>query len=53
MEAEVIAVKEGLEYCVRKGINKVQVQTDSLALKLMLNREWRVPWELIETVEQI
>uniref|UniRef100_M1BLN1 RNase H family protein n=1 Tax=Solanum tuberosum TaxID=4113 RepID=M1BLN1_SOLTU len=29
------------------------IETDSLTLKKMIKRQWKVPWELIEQIEDI
>lgn len=42
---------EGSIYCIEKGFLRVQIQTDSLALKYMLDGLWKVPWELVELIE--
>lgn len=44
IEAEAKVVLQALSYYVKKGLSKVQVQTDSLALKHILAGEWKVPW---------
>ncbi|KAH0712341.1 hypothetical protein KY285_007894 [Solanum tuberosum] len=53
MEAEAKAVLEALKYCIRKKLNQVQLETDSLVLKNMISRNWRIPWELVEIMEDI
>ncbi|KAK4736468.1 hypothetical protein R3W88_000165 [Solanum pinnatisectum] len=53
MEAEAKAILEALKYCIRKKLNQVQLETDSLVLKNIINRNWRIPWELVEIMEDI
>lgn len=53
MKAEARAIKEALHSCVKKGLLKIQVQTDSHTITKMLTGEWKIPWELIELIEQI
>lgn len=42
-----------MKFCINKGMTNVQLQTDSLVLKQMVTREWRIPWELIDIIEDI
>lgn len=53
MRAETRAVKEALNYCVDQVWDFIQVETDSLAVKNILNKNWQVPWEIIDLVEEI
>ncbi|KAK4724387.1 hypothetical protein R3W88_027166 [Solanum pinnatisectum] len=53
MEAEEKTVLEALKYCIRKKLNQVQLETDSLVLKNIINKNWRIPWELVEIMEDI
>ena len=43
MKAEITAIWKAQSYCKRCGITKVILDTDSLTLKNMIQREWRVP----------
>ncbi|KAH0693326.1 hypothetical protein KY290_021507 [Solanum tuberosum] len=51
MEAEAIALWKALQFCLGNGFQKVILETDSLSLKNMLIRNWRIPWEIAERVE--
>ncbi|XP_049396567.1 uncharacterized protein LOC125860610 [Solanum stenotomum] len=53
MEAEVTAVWKALHFCLAKDLKQVKLETDSLALKNMINGSWRIPWEIVEKVEEI
>lgn len=53
MDAEAKAVLEALKYCIRKKLNPVQLETDSLVLKNTINRNCRIPWDLVEIMEDI
>lgn len=58
--AEARAIREGLTFYKDNQINKVILESDSLALVQMINREWKIPWcitmelrcilEIIETI---
>lgn len=50
MEVETMAA---LDYSKDTGFAKLQIQTDSLALKCILLGERKPPWELIEKIEKI
>ena len=43
METKITRIWKALRYCKRCGITKVILDTDSLTLKNMIQREWRVP----------
>lgn len=53
MKAEVRAVWEALSYCIRQNLTYVQLKTDSLVLKNMLVRNWIIPWNIVEKMEEI
>uniref|UniRef100_M1AL57 RNase H family protein n=1 Tax=Solanum tuberosum TaxID=4113 RepID=M1AL57_SOLTU len=53
MEAEVHAIWKGLQFCLRQVFVQVRLETDSLVLKNMIIRNWRIPWELVEKMEEI
>ncbi|XP_060195025.1 uncharacterized protein LOC132625763 [Lycium barbarum] len=53
MEAETVAVQEAIQYCLAHSLQHVQIETDSLALKNILQDAWKIPWQLIERVEQM
>jgi len=52
-EAKAMAIKEALRFCQSFNLKGVTIETDSLTLKMMIEREWKVPWELIEIIEAI
>ncbi|KAH0636655.1 hypothetical protein KY289_036570 [Solanum tuberosum] len=53
MEAEVTKMWKALQFCLENGLRKVRPETDSLALKNMITGSWRIPWEIVEKVEDI
>ncbi|KAH0752435.1 hypothetical protein KY285_005583 [Solanum tuberosum] len=53
MEAEALAIYEALSYCHDNGFRQVIIETDSLCLKRMILKQWRVPWEMVEMIEEI
>ncbi|KAK6777990.1 hypothetical protein RDI58_024708 [Solanum bulbocastanum] len=53
IEAEIIAMWNALKYCKRQGINNIILETDSLSLKNMIMRDWKIPWSLTEKIEEI
>ncbi|KAK6777808.1 hypothetical protein RDI58_024526 [Solanum bulbocastanum] len=42
-EAEVYAIKEALEFCLTLQVQGITMETDSLALKRMIEKQWKVP----------
>ncbi|WMV13503.1 hypothetical protein MTR67_006888 [Solanum verrucosum] len=53
MEEETTTVWKALQHCKRQGITHIILETDSLSLKNMIRRDWKVPWTLIERIEKI
>uniref|UniRef100_M1DVG4 Non-LTR retroelement reverse transcriptase n=1 Tax=Solanum tuberosum TaxID=4113 RepID=M1DVG4_SOLTU len=53
MEAEALAIYEALSYFHGNGFRQVIIETDSLCLKRMILKQWRVPWEMVERIEKI
>lgn len=52
-EAEVYVIKEALEFCLTLHVQGITMETDSLTLERMIEKQWKVPWELIEIIEDI
>lgn len=52
-QAEMEAIKEALQYLPDKEFKEVVIETNSLVLMQMINNIWKVPWELIEQIEDI
>ncbi|KAF3650246.1 hypothetical protein FXO37_18556 [Capsicum annuum] len=46
-EDESTDIKEALEYCHEKLYTKFIIETDSLSLKHMILKQWKIPWELV------
>ncbi|KAH0679660.1 hypothetical protein KY284_020745 [Solanum tuberosum] len=53
MEAEVRAMWEALTFCIRQRYNFIQLETDSLAVKNMIVKNWRIPWSISERMDDI
>lgn len=53
MEAEAIAIREALQYCVSNHIFQVIIETDSLLMKKVLDNAWDTSWSIISIVEFI
>ncbi|KAM3217162.1 hypothetical protein P3L10_026605 [Capsicum annuum] len=52
-EAEAIAVKEALDFCYEKDFKNLIIETDSLGLRKMIIKQWKVPWQIVEIIEDI
>lgn len=53
MDAEITAIWKALRYCQQHCFQQVILEADSLVLKNILNGIWKIPWELIEKMENI
>lgn len=42
MEAESMAIWKALHYCISHGFSNVKMETDSLSVKLMIRKEWKI-----------
>ncbi|KAH0776582.1 hypothetical protein KY290_007993 [Solanum tuberosum] len=52
-EVEAMAILSALRECLKRRLQDVIIETDSLSLKKIILKSWRIPWELIEIVEEI
>ncbi|XP_071912312.1 uncharacterized protein [Coffea arabica] len=50
MQAEAMALLEGLHLCISLGIQYIKVELDSLFLLNVINRESRCPWRIDELI---
>lgn len=48
-----MAMLSALTECLKRRLQEVIIETDSLSLRKFILKIWRVPWELIEKVEEI
>ncbi|KAH0712441.1 hypothetical protein KY289_008400 [Solanum tuberosum] len=53
MEAETSVILSALRECLRRRLWNAIIETDSLSLKKIILKTWRIPWEIIEKVEEI
>lgn len=53
IEAEIHAIWKGLQFCLSQAFVQVRLETNYLVLKNMIIRNWRIPWELVEKMEEI
>lgn len=53
IEAKIIAILYSLRECKSRHFQNVIIETNSLSLKKIIQKAWRVPWELAEKVEEI
>lgn len=52
-EVESIAIKEDLEYYYEKHFTNFIIETDSLSLKQMILMHCKIPWELVDIIEEL
>lgn len=52
-EEESLAIKQALEYCYEENIIDFIIEINSLSLKKMILNQWKIPWELAKTMEEI
>ncbi|WMV31014.1 hypothetical protein MTR67_024399 [Solanum verrucosum] len=53
MVAEITTIWKAMRYCKEQGYANILLETDSLSLKNMIRGEWKIPWKIIERVEEI
>lgn len=53
MEAGSRAVYEALKISTVKGFKQMVLETDSLTLRNIIQRVWKVPWQIAEIMEYI
>lgn len=46
-KAEALAVLSGLRYCAAAGFNAIILEIDSMAMRCILRKEWKMSWELV------
>lgn len=51
--AEAKAIREALIYSTSHGFQLLVLETDSLSLRNILVKNWKIPWEIVELVEYI
>ncbi|WMV19300.1 hypothetical protein MTR67_012685 [Solanum verrucosum] len=42
-----------MQYYKRKSFEKIILETDSLTIKNILTRQWKIPWDYAEKIEEI
>lgn len=53
IEAEARAIQEALYVSAKEEFQNLVIETDSMSLKKIILKIWRVPWELTEILEDI
>jgi len=53
VEAEMKAIVEAVRYCVRVGIRKIVIESDSILMVKIINGIWKVPWEIAEWFNEL
>ncbi|PHU05416.1 hypothetical protein BC332_26238 [Capsicum chinense] len=53
IEEEALALRKVTKYYLLKGYEGVIFETDSLTLRNMVEKQWKVPWVLINMIEEI
>ncbi|XP_019245221.1 PREDICTED: uncharacterized protein LOC109225083 [Nicotiana attenuata] len=51
--AEARAILEAMKYCVGKGYEFIELNTDSMMLKNVIDGVWKIPWNISAIVEEI
>ncbi|KAH0650456.1 hypothetical protein KY284_030368 [Solanum tuberosum] len=52
-QAETMALLNALNYIKTAQLDKVIIETDSLVLKNIVERVWKVPWKVVNILEEI
>lgn len=53
VEAEAVAMLQGLKYCVTCNYSRILLQTDSVLLKNVVEGIWSSPWNVVGHVDDI
>lgn len=53
MEAEAKAILEAARFCQIQNIPNVLIETDSQGLRNILKHKWKIPWAIVEHIEEI
>lgn len=48
-----MAIWKALRYCINQGFSNIQLESNSLSLKLRIRSTWKVSWEITEIKEEI
>lgn len=48
-----MAIWKALRYCINHGFSNIQLESNSLSLKLIIRSTWKVSWEITEITEEI
>lgn len=51
--AEARAIERGMEFCVRNQFLPLVIETDSLAMKQIIDGNWHIPWSLSMEIRKI
>ncbi|XP_060211852.1 uncharacterized protein LOC132639424 [Lycium barbarum] len=52
-ESEVKALLEATRFCLSKHVYSFILETDSMLMKMILEREWKPPWNIVFMVEEL
>ncbi|WMV24738.1 hypothetical protein MTR67_018123 [Solanum verrucosum] len=53
MEAASLAILKALRHCRNTNLERVQIESDSKALTNIIRRQWKIPWQQTEIIEEI
>lgn len=53
IEAETKVVLEAMKYCKTGNLHNVIIETDSLGIMKMIQKQWKPPWEIADMIEEI
>lgn len=53
MIVEARPIKEALMYVTIMSFTHIVIETNSLSLRNILTKTWKIPWEIIELIEDI
>lgn len=52
IEAEKRAIHEATKYCQLQNFHHVCIETDSLTIKNIIKEDWKIPWQIVEHIEE-
>lgn len=53
LERETLAMLKCLRFCKASHIHNIIIEIDSLCLQKISNGVWKIPWIIIEQIEEI
>lgn len=53
IEAEAMAIREAIIFSNFKNYRGIIIESDSLTVVKIINKQWKIPWGLVEVIKDI